>query len=157
MQPDIHFVPTPPEVVDAMLQLAQVKPGDLLYDLGCGDGRIVIAAAQKYGAQAIGFEIDTALVKEARAKARQAGLTGRVAIQQADIFSVDLSPATVVTLYLLSILNQRLLPRLRQLKPGARVVSHEFEMEGYPPQQTVSVKTADGRKRELYLWVAPFH
>src|SRR5208337_995781 len=112
--------------------------------------RIVIAAAQKYGAQAIGFEIDAALVKETRAKARQAGLTGRVAIQQADIFSVDLSPATVVTLYLLSILNQRLLPRLRQLKPGARVVSHEFEMEGYPPQQTVSVKTADGRKRELY-------
>jgi SAM-dependent methyltransferase len=153
-EPDVHYSPTPAEVVDLMLQLAQVGPGDLVYDLGCGDGRIVIAAAQKYGASGIGFDLDAELVKQARANVAKAGVQGRVAIQHANIFALDLSPASVVTLYLLTALNQRLIPQLKKLRPGARIVSHQFELKRCKPRQVVHLRECEGH-RDLYLWVAP--
>jgi len=152
---DIHYVPTPPYVVDLMLDLAQVRPGELVYDLGCGDGRIVRTAAQKYGARAIGFDLDADLVRTARAHVQQEGLTGQVAIQHGNFFEVDLRPADVVTLYLLSYLNARLLPRLLLMKPGARIVSHIFPLRGFPPHQTAAYRDAQGREREVYRWVCP--
>jgi SAM-dependent methyltransferase len=151
-QPDVIYVPTPQPVVDAMLDLAQVKRGDVVYDLGSGDGRIVIAAAKKYGASGVGFEIDPALVKKARENAVAAGVSNRVRFVTQDLFSADLSKASVVTLYLLQSINERLRPKLvRQLKPGTRVVSHVFNMgPEWPPEQTITVE-----RSRLFLWSMP--
>jgi len=151
-QPDVIYVPTPQPVVDAMLELAQVKHGDVVYDLGSGDGRIVIAAAKKYGASGVGFEIDPALVKQARKNAAAAGVSSRVRFVTQDLFTADLSRASVVTLYLLQSINERLRPKLvRQLKPGARIVSHVFNMgPEWPPEKTLTVE-----RSRIFLWSIP--
>ncbi len=146
---DVPFVPTPQPVVDRMLELAKVTPDDLIYDLGSGDGRIVITAAKRYGARGIGIDLDPQRVSEARANAREAGVDGKVQFVNGDLFKTDLSKASVVTLYLLNSVNRDLRPRLwKQLKVGTRVVSHAFDMgDEWPPERTEEV---DGRT--IYYW-----
>ncbi len=145
----VPYVPTPMPVVERMLQLARVEPGDILYDLGCGDGRIVIEAARQYGARGVGIDLDPTRVAEARFNASQAGMDGKVEIHQGDLFETDLSAADVVTLYLLPEINVRLRPALwRDLRPGARVVSHDFHMGAdWPPDHTEKL----GRST-IYAW-----
>ena len=154
--PDVIYVPTPQDVVDRMLELAEVKEGDLVYDLGCGDGRIVVAAAKNYGCKAAGFDIDPQRVQESQENVARNQVRDRVTIHQADVFTVDLSQADVVTLYLLPSLNVRLIPQLEKLKPGARIVSHDFDMKGVKPRQVVEVASKEtNRTHKVYLWVAP--
>ncbi len=150
------YVPSAPEVVDRMLALAAVHQGDLVYDLGSGDGRIPIAAARTYGARGVGLEIDPERVKASWANARAAGVERLVEFRQEDVLTADLSPATVVTLYLLSSSNARLRPILtRQLKPGARIVSHAFSMgPGWPAGRIDQFTTRLGDEVTLYLWTA---
>ncbi|MCX2738990.1 SAM-dependent methyltransferase [Pontibacter anaerobius] len=149
--PDVPYVPTRQAVVDAMLELAQVSEGDVLYDLGCGDGRIVITAAKKYGATGTGIDINPERIQEANQNAREAGVTDKVRFIEGDLFDSDFSQASVVTLYLLPSVNKKLQPiLLEQLKPGTRIVSHAFDMGDWEPEQTVEV---DGAK--IYLWTVP--
>jgi ribosomal protein L11 methylase PrmA len=149
--PDVIFVPTPEEVVEAMLNVAKVTRNDLVYDLGCGDGRIVITAAQKHGARGVGIDIDPQRIAEATANATKAGVNDRVKFMQADLFTTDISQATVVTLYLLPSLNVKLMPKLmKELKPGTRIVSHAFDMGDWKPEQSLEV---DGRR--VYFWTIP--
>jgi len=149
--PDVVYDPTPAKVVDAMLELAQVKPGDLLYDLGSGDGRIVIAAAKRYGVHAVGIEVDPELIKRAQENARRAGVDALVQFREEDIFTANYHDATVVTLFLGYELNLKLRPRLRAtLAPGARVVSHEYDMGLWKPDETRRVGL-----RTIYLWKIP--
>jgi ribosomal protein L11 methylase PrmA len=144
-------VPTPPQVVDAMLRLAKVKRGDVLYDLGSGDGRIVITAAKRYGVRGTGVDIDPRRIQEANANARKAGVAGRVRFINDDLFQVDFSDATVVTLYLLPRLNLQLRPRLiNELRPGTRIVSHGFDMGDWKPDRVVEVGNST-----IYLWIVP--
>jgi SAM-dependent methyltransferase len=158
---DIEYVPTPHNVVTKMLAVAKVKKTDVVYDLGCGDGRLLVAAAKKYGAKGYGFDLDPVRVEEARANVKKAGVEHLVTIEQKNIFDVDLSPATVVTLYLLPELNVRLIPQLQQLAPGARIVSHDFDMQGVDYEQAWTVIADHHRpppkKREhyIYKWTAP--
>ncbi len=148
---DIHYVPTPTAVVETMLKLANVTATDVVYDLGSGDGRIPITAAQKYGARGVGIELDPALVKRARAAATKAGLGDRVTFSEADLFKTDLSPATVVTLYLSPSINLRLESKLkRELRPGARIVSHRFPIGTWAPEQDVVVE-----RTHVYFWSIP--
>jgi SAM-dependent methyltransferase len=153
--PDVHFVPTPQEVVDRMLELAQVTKDDIVYDLGCGDGRIVVTAAKKFGCQAKGFDIDPQRVKESRENVSKNEVEGLVTIEKADIFELDLSPASVVTLYLLPRLNVRLIPQLKQLKPGSRIVSHDFDMHGVEPGTVENLTSEDGISHTIYFWTTP--
>jgi len=148
-QPDVRYVPSPDSVVDAMLQLAQVTANDIVYDLGSGDGRIPIAAAQRYGAIGVGVEIDARLNREAVDAAKKAGVSGRVRFLTQDLFDADISQATVVTLFLLPRLNQDLMPKLkRELRAGTRIVSHQFDMgEQWPPE-----KSQDVNGLMIYLW-----
>jgi cyclopropane fatty-acyl-phospholipid synthase-like methyltransferase len=147
------FVPTPQEVVDRMLELAQVSPGDLLYDLGSGDGRIVITAARRYGAQAVGFEIDPALVTNSKRNIKEAGVEALAEIRDQDVRTVDLSPASVVTMYLYPGANLRLRAAImRQLKPGSRVVSHDFSMGDWKPDRVERMTDSAGFVRTIYLW-----
>jgi len=149
--PDVIFVPTPTEVVEAMLKAAKVTKNDVVYDLGCGDGRIVITAAKEYGARGIGIDIDPQRIAEARANAEKAGVTDRVKFLEQDLFETDFHDATVVTLYLLPSLNVKLRPKLwKELKPGTRIVSHAFDMGDWKPEQEIDV---DGRT--VYLWTVP--
>jgi precorrin-6B methylase 2 len=150
--PDVIFVPTPHEVVDAMLKVAKVGKDDVLYDLGSGDGRIPITAAQKYGiARGIGIDINPQRIKEANENLRKAGVGERVRFVNADLFESDLSDATVITLYLLPELNLKLLPKLlKEVKPGTRIVSHAFDMGTWKPEQSLDV---GGRK--VYFWMIP--
>jgi len=150
----VVFVPTPKRVVNRMLEFAGVKRGDLVYDLGCGDGRIVITAAKKYKARAVGFDIDPERVKESRANVEKAGMQNRVKIKEANMFKLNLRPADVITLYLYCETNMRLLPQLRKLKPGSRIVSHDFWIEGIKPKRVVEMQ-AEGRPRMIYLWETP--
>jgi precorrin-6B methylase 2 len=154
-EPDVVFVPTPQEVVDKMLEVAGVKKGDVVYDLGCGDGRIVVTAAKKYGVKAVGFDIDPERIRESNENVKKNGVGDLVTIKQADIFTLDLSGANVITLYLLPQLNVKLIPQLEKLKPGSRIVSHAFDMKGVKPKQVVKVKGKDGDERVVYLWVTP--
>ena len=150
--PDVVYVPTPQEVVDEMLELAQVTKDDVVYDLGSGDGRIPITAAQRYGTRGIGIDINPERIDEANENALQAGVTDRVTFLQQDLFTSDISEATVVTLYLLPQLNLKLRPQLfEQLKPGTRVVSHDFNMGDWEPDR--AVRTREGSM--IYLWVIP--
>lgn len=147
------YVPTPSDVVDRMLTLAKVGPRDVVYDLGCGDGRIVIAAAQKFGARGVGVDIDANLINQAEANARSAGVDRRVKFLVQDAMTVDVSDATVVTLYLLSASNVKLRPILtRQLRRGARIVSHSFAMGDWEPEVVDTFRDANGTSRTLYLW-----
>ena len=148
--PDVIFVPTPYEVVDAMLKVANVRAGDVVYDLGCGDGRIVIAAA-KLGARGTGIDIDPQRIKEATENVQKNGVGDRVRILNADLFTTNISEATVVTLYLLPSLNLKLRPKLwTELKPGTRIVSHAFDMGDWKAEQTLNVNG-----RSVFYWVIP--
>ena len=148
-QPDVRFVPSPDSVVEAMLTLAGVGATDVVYDLGSGDGRIPIAAAQRYGAFGVGIEIDAKLNREAADNARKAGVADRVRFMTQYLFETDISQATVVTLFLLPRVNQELIPKLkRELRPGTRIVSHQFDMgEQWPPE-----KSQDVNGLMIYLW-----
>ena len=149
--PEVPYVPTPQTVVDEMLKLAAVTSGDVVYDLGSGDGRIVITAAKKYGARGVGVEIDPERVKEANANAVQAGVMDRVKFLQQDLFKTELRDASVVTLYLLPAVNLKLRPKLwSELKPGTRVVSHQFDMGDWKPEKTVEIEGA-----KIYFWIIP--
>ncbi len=146
--PDVVFVPTPPQIVDRMLEVARVGRGDVLYDLGCGDGRIVIEAAKRFGTRGVGIDIDPQRIAEARANARAAGVEHLVQFRNADLFETDFSEATVVTLYLLPSLNVKLRPKLwKELRRGARVVSHDFDMGDWKPLQTHQLGN-----RSVYFW-----
>lgn len=148
---DVPYVPTRPEVVNAMLKLANVSSKDVVYDLGCGDGRIVITAAKKYGASGKGIDINPERIAEAKANAETANVSDKVKFAVDDLFKTDFSPASVVTLYLLPSVNLRLRPiLLKQLKPGTRIVSHAFDMGDWKPQKTVEVDGAT-----IYLWTVP--
>ena len=174
---DIIYVPTPQKVVDRMLEVAKVTSGDVVYDLGCGDGRIVVTAA-KAGATAIGFDIDPKRVEEARAHVKSAAVESKASIRWANVFSVNLQPATVVMLYLLPALNVRLIPQLEKLRPGSRIVSHDFDMKGVTPDAELTVtapefvnsegysaykgegvpedtKNYKERTHHIYLWTVP--
>ena len=150
--PDVVYVPTPNEVVDAMLNVARVGKGDVLYDLGSGDGRIPIIAAQKYNVErAVGIDINPERISEAEANLKAAGVGNRVRFRNEDLFAAQISDATVVTLYLLPTLNLKLLPKLlSDLKPGTRIVSHAFDMGGWKPEQTLNVGG-----RAVYFWTIP--
>ena len=148
--PDVIFVPTPQEVVDAMLKLAKVTKNDVVYDLGSGDGRIPITAAKAYGARAVGIDIDPQRIREANENLKIAGVGDRVKFLNEDLFTANISEATVVTLYLLPSLNLRLLPKLNALKPGTRIVSHSFDMGAAKPLETLNVNG-----RTIYYWVTP--
>ena len=154
--PDVIFVPTPQEVVDKMLELVDVKKDDLLYDLGCGDGRIVVTAAKKYGCKAVGFDIDPQRIKESLENVEKNNVGDLVKIEQKDIFTLDLSEANVITLYLLPRLNVKLIPQLEKLKPGSRIVSHDFDMEGVTPDKVITVTTSEGNaEHTVYFWTTP--
>lgn len=154
-RPDVAFIPTPPETVDEMLRQARFGPGDVLYDLGSGDGRIPIRAAEVYGVRAVGIEIDPALVAAAQEAARRAGVSDRVTFRAGDIYREDLRGATVVTLYLSDTINLSLRPKLlRELPEGARIVSHDFRMGDWKPERTVRVPWRN-LYRTVYVWTVP--
>jgi len=149
--PDVIFVPTPQDVVDDMLRLANVQKGDVLYDLGSGDGRIPITAARRYGIRATGIDIDADRIREANENAKKAGVTHLVQFRQEDLFAADFKDATVITLYLLPDLNVKLRPKLwNELKPGTRIVSHQFEMGAWKPE-----KKLESNGRTIYFWTVP--
>ena len=150
------FVPTPQDVVDKMLELAEVKKTDVVYDLGSGDGRIVISAAQKFGCRAVGYELDKELVAASRETAEAAGVKSLVSFELQDLFTTDLGDADVIAVYLLPQQLEKLIPQLEKMKPGSRVISHQFEIPGVPPEKVVTVdSTEDGAKHTLYLWTLP--
>lgn len=149
------YVPTPQEVVDRMLRLAGVTKDDVVYDLGCGDGRIVISAAQQFGARGVGVDIDPVRIAESNANAKRAGVTDRVTFKLQDALATDVSEATVVTLYLLSASNLKLRPILtKQLRPGSRIVAHAFAMGDWPAEKVETFTDSSGSPRTLYLWKA---
>jgi len=154
-EPDVIYVPTPDEVVDKMLELADVRPGEVVYDLGCGDGRIPVRAAKKYGVKAWGFDINPVRVKESLENVEKNNVKNLVTIKLQDIFELDLSKADVITLYLLPQLNVKLIPQLDKLKPGCRIVSHDFNMEGVKPKRELTYTPPGGREHRVYLWVTP--
>ena len=146
--PDVRYVPTPQNVVEAMLEIAHVTPADVVYDLGSGDGRIPITAAQKYGARGVGIEIEPRLIRESHDNAVKARVTDRVWFLNQDLFETDLSPATVVTLYLHPRMNLQLMPKLKRLRPGTRIVSHYYDMgPEWPPEQSQDINSL-----MIYLW-----
>ena len=152
--PDVIYVPTPQEVVEKMLDMAKVEKGAVVYDLGCGDGRIVVAAA-KLGAKATGWDINPDRVKQAEENVKKNGVEQNAKIILDDIFTLDLSGADVITLYLLPALNVKLIPQLEKLKPGSRIVSHDFDMRGVTPDQVVPFTGKDGASHTIYLWTTP--
>lgn len=160
-KPDVPFVPTTEEAVQAMLKLADVNKTDIVYDLGCGDGRIVIAAARGFGARGVGVDIDPKRVAEAKENAHKAGVEARVRIEEGDLFEADIHEATVVTLFLLRDVNEKLRPKLlRELKPGTRIVSNTFQMGDWKPEKTVTLGDSGDEEdnylsHTLYLWTIP--
>jgi SAM-dependent methyltransferase len=154
--PDVVFVPTPQDVVDKMLELAKVEKDDLIYDLGCGDGRIVVTAANRYGCKAVGYDIDPERVKESLDNVKNSNVGHLVTIEQKDIFTLDLSKANVITLYLLPSLNVKLIPQLEKLRPGSRIVSHDFRMRGVKPDKVLRLTSnEDQSEHKIYLWTSP--
>lgn len=148
---DVPFVPTPQQVVDKMLELAKIQKDDYLVDLGSGDGRIPVTAAQRYGVKALGVDLNPQRIKEANERAKAAGVTDRVQFRQQDLFQTDISEANVLTMYLLPSVNLKLRPKiLSDMKPGSRIVSHAFDMGDWKPEQKVTV---DGRS--VFLWIVP--
>jgi SAM-dependent methyltransferase len=149
--PDVIYVPTPQNVVDAMLKLANVHSGDVIYDLGCGDGRIVVTAAKQLGVRGTGIDINPERIAEARENAQKNGVTSRVTFRNEDLFETDIKEASVVTLYLLTSLNLKLRPKLwRDLKPGTRIVSHTFDMGDWTPEKEMEIGA-----HTIYLWTVP--
>lgn len=157
--PDVPYVPTTEEAVKAMLQLAGVKKGDIVYDLGCGDGRIVVAAAKEFGARGVGIDINPTRIAEAKENAKKAGVEKLVRFEENDLFEADIHEATVVTLFLLSSVNLKLRPKLMaDLKPGTRVVSNTFDMGDWKPEKEMTVGNEDEASylsHRLYLWTIP--
>ena len=152
---DVPYVPTKEPIVERMLRMAKVKQGDVLYDLGCGDGRIVITAAKQFGIRGVGIDIDPQRIAEAEENARKAGVADRVKFIKGDLFEANIEPATVVTLYLLPEVNMRLRPKLlSDLKPGSRVVSHNYDMGDWKPEQTAKI-TVEGTEHTVYAWTIP--
>lgn len=149
-RPDVIWVPTPQEVVDKMLEIAEVKEGDVLYDLGCGDGRIVATAAKKFKVKAHGFDIDPNRIKASQKTVKDFNVENLVTINKKNIFELDLTPATVIALYLLPSLNVKLIPQLEKCRPGTRIVSHDFDMKGIKP-----TKIYEMGNHTIYLWVTP--
>ena len=160
-EPDVPYVPTTDEAVQAMLKLADVKKTDVVYDLGCGDGRIVIAAAKNFGARGVGIDINPVRIAEAKENARKAGVENRVRFEENDLFQADFREATVVTLFLLPTINMKLRPKLLQdLKPGTRVVSNTFDMGDWKPEKELNVGDNDPPEasylsHHLFLWTVP--
>jgi SAM-dependent methyltransferase len=158
-EPDVPYVPTTDDAVTAMLKLAGVNKNDVVYDLGCGDGRIVIAAAKNYGARAVGIDINPVRIAEAKANAKKAGVESLVRFEENDLFQADFKDATVVTLFLLNSVNLKLRPKLlADLKPGTRIVSNTFDMGDWAPEKELNVPTADQEaflSRKLFLWTVP--
>lgn len=156
-QPDVIYVPTPQDVVEKMLELVEVKKDDLVYDLGCGDGRIVVTAAKKYGCKAVGYDLDPQRIKESLENVEKNKVGHLVKIEQEDIFTLDLSKANVITLYLLPNLNVRLIPQLEKLRPGSRIVSHSFDMNGVKPDKVIQVTSEydEADTHTVYLWTTP--
>ena len=159
-EPSVPYVPTPPEVVERMLEMAKVGPQDYLIDLGSGDGRIVVTAARKFGARGFGVDLNPVRIRESIENAAKAGVSDRVAFYQRDLFETDLSDATVITMYLLPRVNIELRPRLLELKPGTRLVSHDFSMDDWKPDAYVDMEvkekygSAPGSS-SIYFWVVP--
>jgi predicted O-methyltransferase YrrM len=152
---DVPYVPTPETVVEQMLKVAGVNSKDVLYDLGSGDGRIVITASQKFGIRGVGVDIDPDRIREAKENAKKAGVSDRVTFLQQDLFKTNFQEATVVTLYLLPDINLRLRPKLlKELKPGTRIVSHDFSMGDWEPEKTLKVQSS-GREHMIYFWTVP--
>jgi tRNA G37 N-methylase Trm5 len=154
-EPDVIYVPTPQEVVEKMLEMVKVTKDDIVYDLGCGDGRIPVTAAKKYGCKAWGFDIDPPRIKESLENVKQNKVEKLVTIENKDIFTLDLSKASVVTLYLLPDLNVKLMPQLKKMKPGSRIVSHDFDMRGAKPEKRVEFRPEGGREHTIYFWTIP--
>jgi len=159
-EPSVPYVPTPQEVVERMLQIAKVTASDYVIDLGSGDGRIVITAAKKHGARGFGVDLNSVRISEANENARKAGVTDKVAFYQRDLFETDVSEATVITMYLLPRVNLELRPRLLELKPGTRLVSHDFSMDDWKPDVHVQMDAKDkyggsGGRSDIYFWVVP--
>ncbi len=157
-EPDVIYVPTPYEVVDKMFELADIRPGEIVYDLGCGDGRIPCMAAKKFNVRTWGFDINPVRVRESLDNVKKFNVEHLATIKQQDIFELDLSKADVITLYLLPRLNVKLIPQLDKLKPGCRIVSHDFNMEGVRPKREISFRPTTGestRDHRIYLWVTP--
>ncbi|MDT8300436.1 MAG: methyltransferase domain-containing protein [Sedimentisphaerales bacterium] len=163
-KPDILYVPTPQEVVDKMLEMAEIKEGDVVYDLGCGDGRIVVTAAKRYGVKAVGFDINPKRVRESLENVRKNNVEHLVTIKHEDVFTLDLREANVVTLYLLPSLNVKLMPQLEKLRPGSRIVSHDFDMRGAKPVEVYRMNSSgddDGEyygeeQHTIYKWIVPW-
>ncbi len=154
--PDVVYVGTPYDVVSKMLQMAKIQKNDLVYDLGCGDGRILVLAAQKYGCRGVGYDIDPERVDASRENVEKNHVENLVKIVQADIFTLDLREATVFPLYLLPEMNRRLLPQLDKLKPGSRIVCHNYDLDGILPDATVDmISSEDSSGHTLYLYITP--
>jgi Methyltransferase domain len=157
-KPDVIYYPTPDETVTEMLRMAEIKPGDVLYDLGSGDGRIPIMAAKQYGIRAVGIEIDPKLITVAEERAREANVARLVSFRNADMFHTNISEATVVTLYLSNKLNLLLRPKLlRELRPGSRILSHDFHMGDWEAERSIRVPWQNGLYRTIYFWRVPAH
>jgi SAM-dependent methyltransferase len=155
-EPDVIYVPTPNEVVDKMFELADIRPGEIVYDLGCGDGRIPVMASKKFGVRSWGFDINPVRVRESLENVAKNKVEHLVTIKEQDIFELDLSKADVITLYLLPRLNVKLIPQFDKLKPGCRIVSHDFDMAGVRPKRELSFRPSDGsREHRVFLWVTP--
>lgn len=152
---DVPYVPTHETIVDEMLRMAEVKGSDVLYDLGSGDGRIPITAAQRFGTRGVGIDINPERIKEANENAQKAKVTNKVKFIEGDLFEQDFSEATVVTLYLLPQVNLKLRPKIMAMKPGTRVVSHNYDMGDWQPEQTKTIQTPDGTDHYIYFWRVP--
>ena len=155
-EPDVVYVATPDDIVAKMLDMVQLKKDDIVYDLGCGDGRIVVTAAKKYGCRGIGFELNLGRVRQSKENAKRNGVENLVRIERKDIFTVDLSKASVITLYLLPEMNARLVPQLNKMEPGSRIVAHDYAIEGYTPDKTITkMSKQDAVEHIIYLWTTP--
>lgn len=153
---DVVYVGTPYDVIDKMLETASIQRADVIYDLGCGDGRIIVAAAKRFGCRGVGYDIDPQRIREALENVRKDAVGELVEIKRQDIFTVDLSQASVIMLYLLPELNEQLIPQLKKLKPGSRIVTHEYAIEGIAEETSVTMKSLeDGVKHYLYLYKTP--
>ena len=152
---DVPYVPTPELIVDEMLKMAQVDGDDVLYDLGSGDGRIPITAAQRFGTKGVGIDLNPERINEAKENAREAKVADKVTFIEGNIFELDFSEATVVSLYLFPEVNMKLRPRILRMKPGTRVISHNYDMGDWKPEQTKKVKAPNGTAHTIYLWRVP--